>query len=123
MNQEAAIDTEEKKSNRLNYTRIKELCDEAQLLRTELNKSQTKAARDRLDGFIENIRKLSKSTSKHLNTDEIQSDMEWIVEYYQKGEWSNVTRWLSNIDSSLREMWSCYMNSLNKVKEEVGRDE
>ena len=112
MNSEITANTEEKKSNRLNYARIKELCEEAESLRVELNKSQPKSTRDRLDGFIENIRKLSKSSSKHLNT-----DAEWIVEYYQKGEWSNVTRWLSNINSSLREMWSGYMDSLNKIQE------
>lgn len=122
MEQEYAAEAEEKKSNRLNYVRIKELYDEAQLLRTELNKSQTKASRDRLDVFIENIHKLSKSSSKHLDTNEIQSDVVWIVEYYQKGEWTNVTRWLSNLDSSLREMWSYYMDSLNKAKE-VSREE
>lgn len=118
MNSEITANTEEKKSNRLNYARIKELCEEAESLRVELNKSQPKSTRDRLDGFIENIRKLSKSSSKHLNTDEINSDAEWIVEYYQKGEWSNVTRWLSNINSSLREMWSGYMDSLNKIQEQ-----
>ena len=106
------------KSKRLNYERIKELCTEAQYVRVELNKSQSKEVRDRLDAFIEELRKLQKSTSKHLDSDEVMSDVEWILEYTQKGEWDNVTRWLSNIDSSLREMWSGYMDSINKSKNE-----
>ena len=106
------------KSKRLNYERIKELCTEAQYLRVELNKSQLKEIRDRLDTFIEELHKLRKSTSKHLDSDEVMSDVAWITQYVQKEEWDNVTRWLSNIDSSLREMWSGYMDSINKSKNE-----
>jgi len=106
------------KSKRLNYEKIKELCTEAQYLRVELNKSQSKEIRDRLDTFLEELRKLRKSTSKHLDSDEVISDVAWITQYVQKEEWDNVTRWLSNIDSSLREMWSGYMDSINKSKNE-----
>jgi hypothetical protein len=106
------------KTKRLNYERVKELCIEAQYLRIELNKSQSKEICDRLEIFVEELRKLRKSTSKHLDSDEVMSDIEWILEYTRKGEWDNVARWLSNIDSSLREMWSGYMNSITKSKNE-----
>lgn len=106
------------RSNRLNYERIKELCTEAQAIRVELHKSQSKEVRDRLDAFVEELRKLRKSTSKHLDSDEVISDMGWIIDYARTGEWLHVTRWLSNIDSSLREMWSNYMDSINRSKKE-----
>lgn len=104
------------KSKRLNYEKIKELCSEAQYLRVELNKSQSKEIRARLDTFLQELHKLQKSTSKHLVSDEVMSDVAWITQYIKADEWNNVTRWLSNIDSSLREMWSHYMDSINKSK-------
>lgn len=104
------------KSKRLNYEKIKELCSEAQYLRVELNKSQSKEMRARLENFLQELRKLQKSTSKHLDSDEVMSDVVWITQYIKADEWNNVTRWLSNIDSSLREMWSHYMDSINKSK-------
>lgn len=104
------------KSKRLNYEKIKELCSEAQYLRVELNKSQSKEIRARLDTFLQELHKLQKSTSKHLDSDEVISDVAWITQYIKADEWNNVTRWLSNIDSSLREMWSHYMDSINKSK-------
>jgi hypothetical protein len=104
------------KSKRLNYEKIKELCTEAQYLRVELNKSQSKEIRARLDTFLQELHKLRKSTSKHLDSDEVMSDVAWITQYIKADEWNNVTRWLSNIDSSLREMWSHYMDSINKSK-------
>lgn len=104
------------KSKRLNYEKIKELCTEAQYLRVELNKSQSKEMRARLDTFLQELHKLRKSTSKHLDSDEVMSDVAWITQYIKADEWNNVTRWFSNIDSSLREMWSHYMDSINKSK-------
>lgn len=100
------------KSQRLNYEHIKELCRRVQSIREQLHKSQDKEILEQLDQLIEDIGELEKSTSKYLEADEVLSDLEWIVEYYEKQEWSNVTRWLSNIDSSLREMWSCYIEKI-----------
>jgi len=56
--------------------------------------------------------------TKYLNSDEVMSDAGWIAEYIRK-EWNNVARWLSNIDNSLREMWSQYIKQIieNKKKE------
>ncbi len=104
------------KSKRLNYEKIKELTGEAQYLRVELNKSQSKEIRARLDIYLQELHKLQKSTSKYLDSDEVMSDVAWITQYIKADEWKNVTRWLSNIDSSLREMWSHYMDSINKSK-------
>ena len=100
------------KSKRLNYEKIKELTGEAQYLRVELNKSQSKEIRARLDTFLQELHKLQKSTSKYLDSDEVMSDVAWITQYIKANEWNNVTRWLSNIDSSLREMWSDYIEKV-----------
>lgn len=59
---------------------------------------------------------MCKSTSKYLDYEEVEHDLEWIVEYYKKQEWNNVTRWLGNIDSSLREMWTNYMDIITASK-------
>lgn len=100
------------KSKRLNYEQIKELCNRTQFIREQLHKSQTKEILEQLDQLIEDIGELEKSSSKYLEADEVLSDLEWIREYYEKEEWTNVTRWLSNIDSSLREMWSDYIEKI-----------
>ncbi len=106
------------KSGRLSYTIIKELYTEVQAIRAELHKSQSEEILYRLDVLIDEIHKLSKSSSIYLNTEEVVSDLEWIIEYYDKQEWNNVTRWLSNIDSSLREMWSNYIEKITAKKKQ-----
>lgn len=103
------------KAKRFSYAKIKELYTEAQEIRSELHKNQSEEVLERLDLFIDEIRKTTKSSSSYLNSDEVQSDLEWIIEYYEKKEWLNVTRWLSNIDGSLRDMWSDYMDKLKKA--------
>lgn len=100
------------KSKRLNYEYIRERCNQAKSLREQLPKSQTMEIQEELENFIEEIKKLDQSASKYLDADEVMSDLEWITEYYEKKEWNNVTRWLSNIDSSLREMWSDYIEKI-----------
>lgn len=103
-------------SKRLKYDRIKELYTEAQAIRVELHQSQSEDVLDRLEAFIAELSKLQKSSSKYLNTDEVMSDLEWIIEYKKNKEWLHVTRWLSNMDSSLREMWSQYIEKIVDIK-------
>lgn len=50
-----------KKSNKLNYERIKELCTEAQAIRVLLHQTQSQDVIDRLQTFIEELNKLKKS--------------------------------------------------------------
>jgi hypothetical protein len=110
------VSSNDSKNNRLSYPKIKELREEIQALRIELHKSQSKETLERLDAFIVEIQKLTKSSSKYLDVNELHSDLEWIIEYYKKKEWPSVTRWLSNIDSTMYEMWSAYMNKLKAEK-------
>jgi len=104
------------KSKRLNYEKVKELYTEAQSIRVELNKSQSEEIRARLDDFIDEIQKLQKSSSKYLDSDEVMSDIDWIIEYAQAEKWNDVARWLCNLDSSLREMWSQYIEQIIALK-------
>jgi hypothetical protein len=42
--------------------------------------------------------------------------MEFLQEYCEEQSWSDVTRWLTNIDSTLRETFSHYMEELKNLK-------
>jgi len=69
-----------------------------------------------LDDVIQKLDELVKSKSKIADFDELKSDMEWLKEYYEEESWSDVTRWLTNIDSTLRETFSQYMENLKDVR-------
>lgn len=105
-----------KVANRISYPNIKSLCTNAQNIREELHKNISADILKHLDTFIQDIKNMCKSTSKYLDYEEVERDLEWIVEYYKKQEWNNVTRWLGNIDSSLREMWTNYMDIITASK-------
>jgi hypothetical protein len=101
---------------KLNYQMIKDLCLQSTQARVELTRSQTQAEFDMLELFIAEVEKLDEITSKFVQLDEVQSDLEWIKLYYEQKEWDCVTRWLTNIDSSLREMWSQYIEQIVALK-------
>jgi hypothetical protein len=67
-----------------------------------------------LNHLILKLRELTKSKSKHIDFDELTSDMEFLQEYYEEQSWSDVTRWLTNIDSTIRETFSHYMETLKE---------
>ncbi len=69
-----------------------------------------------LDEVIDKLNELVSSKSKIADYDELKSDMEWLQEYYEEKSWCDVTRWLSNIDSTLRETFSCYMDVLKEIR-------
>jgi hypothetical protein len=69
-----------------------------------------------LDEVIYKLDELVKSKSKIADYDELKSDMEWLKEYYDEESWNDVTRWLTNIDSTLRETFSHYMEALKTFK-------
>lgn len=69
-----------------------------------------------LDEVIGNLEELVKSKSKIADYDELKSDMEWLKKYYAEESWNDVTRWLTNIDSTLRETFSSYMVVLTEIR-------
>lgn len=101
---------------KLNYQMIKDLCLQSSQTRIELTRSQTQVEFDMLELFIAEVEKLDEITSKFVQLDEVQSDLEWIKLYYEQQKWNCVARWLTNIDSSLREMWSQYIEQIVALK-------
>ena len=69
-----------------------------------------------LDHLILKLRELIKSKSKYIDFDKLKSDMEFLQEYYEEQSWNDTTRWLTNIDSTLRETFSHYMEELKNLK-------
>jgi hypothetical protein len=69
-----------------------------------------------LDNAISLIKELSKSKSKISNFDELKSDIQFLEEYYQEESWNDVTRWLTNIDSTLRETFSSYIETIKMIR-------
>ena len=69
-----------------------------------------------LDEAINKLHTLISSKSKLADFDELNSDMQWLQEYYEAKSWNDVTRWLTNIDSTLRETFSCYMKALKDIR-------
>ena len=99
---------------KLNYQLIKEMCElqtEARVQIMTTNENDTPDT-NKLDEFIDQLEEMFQSKSKHADFDELKSDLEWIEEYYEAKSWNDLTRWLTNIDSSLREFWSNYMDNL-----------
>lgn len=70
-----------------------------------------------LDEVLEKLDALVDSKSKLADYDELKSDMEWLREYYAKEAWNDVTRWLVNIDSTLRETFSQYIEAIKERQE------
>ncbi|MBC8495684.1 hypothetical protein H8D36_06025, partial [archaeon] len=51
--------------------------------------------------------------------DELRSDIEWLKEYYEEESWNDTARWITNIDSTLRETFSAYMDKIKKVRDKA----
>ena len=106
---------------KLNYQLIKDMCKlqveaRVQIMETKLNGIPKT---DELDIFIEQLNEMFQSKSKYADFDELKSDLEWIKEYREAGSWNDLTRWLTNIDSSLREFWSSYMDAIQNSKRDT----
>lgn len=69
-----------------------------------------------LDEVIEKLDELIDSKPKLADFDELKSDIEWLKEYYEEKSWNDATRWLTNIEGTLRDVFSCYMEELKKVR-------
>lgn len=107
----------------LNHKTVKELSKQITEARIKI-----RDARDTLplDKLIINLNLLVKSKSKNLvDYSELESDIRWLKKYYKEHSWNDVTRWLTNIDSSIREVFSCYIDAikaLNNSKKDNKKD-
>lgn len=59
---------------------------------------------------------MSYPKSKIADYDELKSDIEWLKEYYAEESWNDVTRWFTNIDGTLCETFSSYMETLREIR-------
>lgn len=102
----------------LKYEVVKEFSELITQARQEIRSSKnSKPITLSLDKVIEKLDELIDTDSKLADYTELKSDMEWLNEYYEEQSWNDVTRWLTNIDSTLRETFSMYMDELKKSKE------
>ena len=69
-----------------------------------------------LDEVLVKLDALVDSKSKLADYDELKFDMEWLREYYKEESWNDVTRWLTNMDSTLRETFSRYIESIKEIR-------
>lgn len=67
-----------------------------------------------LDEFIEKLQALLQSQPQTADISELRSDLKFIIEYYKEKSWRDVTRWLTNIDSTLREFWQGCIKACKK---------
>jgi hypothetical protein len=106
---------------KLNYQTVKELSQLITDARIKIRDTRNLETVDTklLDEVIEKLHELIDSKSKLADFDELKSDMEWLEEYYEEKAWNDTTRWLTNIDSTLREAFSCYMDKLKKIREKT----
>ena len=94
---------------RLSYDVVKELTQLIAEARLKIIKERNTTL---LDEVLEKLEILVDSKSKLADFDELKSDMEYLKEYYDEESWNDVTRWLTNIDSTIREMFSHYIEAV-----------
>ena len=104
---------------KFNYPTVKELSQLLTEARIKIRDTKHSGYVDTelLDDVIEKLHELVSSKSKLADFDELKSDIEWLEEYYKEKSWNDTTRWLTNIDSTLRETFSCYMDKIKKIGE------
>ncbi|MFA6139000.1 MAG: hypothetical protein WC667_13075 [Sulfurimonas sp.] len=98
---------------KLGYDIVKELTQLMAEARKEIKYKKDTAL---LDELIKKFEELVNSKSKLADYDELKSDIKWLKEYYDKKSWNDVTRWLTNIDSTLRETFSKYIEAIKNIR-------
>ena len=61
------------------------------------------------------IKELLQSKSKYLEKDELESDLDWIEHYIKNKRYSSVSRWMSNIESTIHDVFNKYMEELKAL--------
>ncbi len=109
---------------KFNYPAVKELSELMTDARIKIRDTRHMEIVDTvlLDEVIEKLHDLMNSQSKLVDFDELKSDVEWLEEYYEEKSWSDTTRWLIDIDSTVREAFSAYMKELSKTREKYNNN-
>ncbi len=69
---------------------------------------------EELDEIILKFKDVTTYTSKFIDFSELESDIEFIEEYYLIKRWPRVNTWLSNTESTLIENHKSYIKDLSK---------
>jgi len=103
---------------KFNYPTVKELSEliGESVIKIRHTRYAESVDTNKLDEVIEKLDELVSSKSKLADFDELRSDLEWLKEYYEEESWSDTARWITNIDSTLRDTFSAYMDKIKKVK-------
>ena len=70
-----------------------------------------------LDKVIADLKSLINDNQNKTDFSELKSDIEFLQEYYRDNSWNDVTRWLSNINSTVR---TIYYDYIAKIRERYG---
>ena len=103
---------------RLSYKVILELQELRKAARIDIIKNPLQPNQENLDLYLEILDEMLKSKSKHADFIELEEDIAFLKEYVNQQVWIDVKRWLANMDGTLREFWSNYMDSLTKTEED-----
>ena len=106
---------------RFNYKTMKEISDLVLETRADFWKTryiETSSSELMLDDVIKQLDELTSSKSKLVDFDSLKSDIEFLKEYYKEKSWGDVIRWLSNIDSELRDSFSNYMDAIKNTSKD-----
>lgn len=97
---------------KLNKNSIKELSDNIEKTRVAIRKNRDIT---NLDALISDLKTLISCNSEKMDFSELQSDIEFLKEYHEEKSWNDVTRWLSNINST---MHNIYYDYIAKIREQ-----
>jgi len=61
------------------------------------------------------IKELLQSKSKYLEKEELKSDLDWIEHYIKNKRYSSVSRWMSNIENTIYDVFNLYMEELKAL--------
>lgn len=67
-----------------------------------------------LDKVIADLKLLINENQNKTDFSELKSDIEFLQEYYKEGSCGDVTRWLSNINSTVRCIYHDYLVKIRK---------
>lgn len=96
---------------KLNKESIKALGENIEFTRVSIRKNGDIT---NLDKVIADLKSLINENQNRVDFSELKSDVEFLQEYYREGSWNDVTRWLSNINTTVRNV---YYDYLAKIRE------
>lgn len=101
-----SLSKKERKFMKLNKESIKTLEQNIEFTRVNIRRNGDIT---NLNKVIADLKSLINENQNKADFSELQSDMEFLQEYYEEASWNDVTRWLSNINSTVRNIYYDYL--------------